>query len=662
MDLSVYKALFRTSPYPYLVFDTDLVIMGASGSYLRSVKRTEEEIVGRYLFDAFPPNPDDPDSTNDSEVKASIARALAKGEPDTTPFLRYAVPVETEAGVVFEHRYWSTVHTPVMDENGKPLFVFQNAIDVTSLYRFDRDTNVATLKQASFAHSKSDFNQAQMHEAVARILNNEREHLRSLFDQAPGFVAVLMGPNHVFELANSAYYQLVGHRDIIGKAVWDALPEVAGQGFEEFLNSVYHTGVAWTTRGMPIVVQRVPNGPVSQRYVDLVYAPYRDADGKTIGIFAQGYDVTEAVEAQLAKRESEERLRDGLEAAKMVVWDWDFSTGKLDYSHNALDVMGLRPETMRVVSEHIHPDDRQATQDAHQSAVDGAGSYQITIRFIRPDNGKQIWVNSRGRVRYNALGSPIGIRGVTVDVTERYQAEVELREASQRKDEFLAMLAHELRNPLAPISTAADLLKFVAHVDPKVERISEVISRQVKHMTSLVDDLLDASRVTRGLVELDKQVLGLKTIVDSAVEQSLPLIEAKKHALLIETDGTVPQVLGDRTRLVQILTNLLNNSAKYTGDGGEIVVRISTQGAFTHIEVRDNGTGISEELLPHVFDLFTQAARTPDRSQGGLGIGLALVKTMVTLHGGRIFAASEGAGMGSVFTVELPLAVTRSDD
>lgn len=247
-------------------------------------------------------------------------------------------------------------------------------------------------------------------------------------------------------------------------------------------------------------------------------------------------------------------------------------------------------------------------------------------------------------------------------MTERYQAEVELREASQRKDEFLAMLAHELRNPLAPISTAADLLKFVAHVDPKVERISEVISRQVKHMTSLVDDLLDASRVTRGLVELDKQVLGLKTIVDSAVEQSLPLIEAKKHALLIETDGTVPQVLGDRTRLVQILTNLLNNSAKYTGDGGEIVVRISTQGAFTHIEVRDNGTGISEELLPHVFDLFTQAARTPDRSQGGLGIGLALVKTMVTLHGGRIFAASEGAGMGSVFTVELPLAVTRSDD
>jgi len=656
MDLSVYKALFRTSPYPYLVFDTDLVIMGASGSYLRSVKRTEEEIVGRYLFEAFPPNPDDPDSTNDSEVKASIARAVAKGEPDTTPFLRYAVPVETGAGVVFEHRYWSTVHTPVMDENGKPLFVFQNAIDVTSLYRFDRDTNVATLKQAPFAHSKSDFNQAQMHEAVSRILNNEREHLRSLFDQAPGFVAVLMGPNHVFELANSAYYQLVGHRDIIGKAVWDALPEVAGQGFEEFLNKVYHTGVPWTTRGMPIAVQRVPNGPVSQRYVDLVYAPYRDADGNTIGIFAQGYDVTESVEAQLAKREADERLRDGLEAAKMVVWDWDFATGKLDYSDNVMDVMGLRPETMAAVSVHIHPDDRKATQEAHQSALEGAGTYQIIIRFIRPDSGKQIWVSSRGRVRYNALGSPVGIRGVTVDVTERYQAEMELREASQRKDEFLAMLAHELRNPLAPISTAAELLRYVSHVDPKVERVSDVISRQVKHMTSLVDDLLDASRVTRGLVELDKQVVSLMTIVDSAIEQSLPLIESKKHSLLIQTDGTTPQMLGDRTRLVQILANLVNNSAKYTPDCGDIVVRVSTQGAFACVEVRDNGIGITEQLLPHVFDLFTQAARTPDRSQGGLGIGLALVKTMVSLHGGRIYARSDGPGTGSVFTVELPLA------
>lgn len=218
MNLLAYKAVFRSSPYPYLVLDVNLTIIGASGTYLRSVKRTEEEIIGKYIFDAFPADPDDPDSTNITEVNASIQRALSKRQPDTTPFLRYSVPVETEAGLVFEERLYSAIHTPVMNDDGEPFLVLQNAIDVTSLYYFDRATRTVTLrsKPLNDPHSGA-FNHAQMHEALSKVLDNEREHLRSLFDQAPGFVAVLMGPKHVFELANDAYYQLVGHRDIIGK-------------------------------------------------------------------------------------------------------------------------------------------------------------------------------------------------------------------------------------------------------------------------------------------------------------------------------------------------------------------------------------------------------------------------------------------------------------
>lgn len=637
--------------------DTNLTIIGASGTYLRSVKRTEEEIVGQYLFAAFPPNPEDPDSTNMAEVKASIARALSKGEPDTTPFLRYSVPVETDSGVVFEERLWSTVHTPVMGEDGEPIFVFQNAIDVTSLYRFDKSANTPIFrKKLSSQSDPRAFNQAQMHEALSRILNNEREHLRSLFDQAPGFVAVLMGPKHVFELANNAYYQLVGHRDIIGKTVWEALPEVAGQGFEEFLDSVYNTGQPWRVHKMPVAVQRFPNGPMIQRYVDLVYEPYRDGEGNTIGIFAQGYDVTEAVEAEAAKRESEERLKDGLDAAKMVVWDWDLTTGRLEYSDNTLNVFGVEPATMGSVDQYIHPDDREATRLAHKRALAGEGSYKIVIRFLRPDTGQQIWVDSRGRVRYDNSGNPTGIRGVTVDVTERYEAEIELRAASRRKDEFLAMLAHELRNPLAPISTAAEMLKFVAHGDAKITRVSEVITRQVKHMTALVDDLLDASRVTRGLVELHKEPVDIKSVVTSAVEQARPLIQMKGHSLTVQNSASDFVVLGDRVRLVQIITNLLNNAAKYTPDKGDIVLSVTRLENRVCIEVVDNGIGIAPDLLPHVFELFTQAERTPDRSQGGLGIGLALVKTMVHLHGGEVTAVSSGLGSGSKFTFSLPLA------
>jgi len=656
MDLSAYKALFRHSPYPYLVMDTELRIIGASGAYLRSVGRTEESLLGRYVFDAFPSNPNDPHSTNITEVKASIARALAKGVPDTTPFLRYAVPVQTENGPGFEERIWSTVHTPVMDENGKPVFVFQNAIDVTSLYNVDKESQVISLRNMSVADGVSkDFNQAQMHEAVSRILNNEREHLRSLFDQAPGFVAVLMGPKHVFELANKAYYQLVGHREIIGKAVWDALPEVAGQGFEQYLEAVFTTGKPWATRAMPIAVQREPNGPIEQRYVDLVYEPYRDKFGQTIGIFAQGYDVTSAVEAEASRRESEERLKDGLEAAKMIVWDWNLGTGELRYSDNVENVMGMTPAKMSEVSEHVHVDDREVLKNAHEDALKRLGSYQVIIRFNRPDNGKQIWVESRGRVLHDFHQKPTCIRGVTVDVTERHQAELELMANNRRKDEFLAMLAHELRNPLAPITTAAEMLRILSHDDPRVSRASEVIRRQVKHMTALVDDLLDASRVTRGLVELDKDVISIQSVVENAAEQVKPLIEAKNHALMIRHDPTSPLVFGDRTRLVQILSNLLNNSAKYTPSGGDISLTVCTKNQEVQIEVADNGIGIDKELLPHIFELFTQAQRTPDRSQGGLGIGLALVKTMVHLHGGKISASSSGVGTGSMFTLTLPL-------
>jgi PAS domain S-box-containing protein len=655
MTLSDYQALFRASPYPYLVMAPDLTIVGASGAYLRSVQRTEEEIVGRYVFDAFPAEEGNQEATDIGEVKASMLRALAKGEPDTTAFVRYAVEVNTPQGKQYEERYWSTVHTPVLDEDGKPFLLFQNPVDVTELYRFDQQSEVATLQLTPPGDSNAEnFNRAQMHEALSRILNNEREHLRSLFNQAPGFVAVLMGPKHVFEMVNEAYYQLVGHRELVGKAVWEALPEVAGQGYEEFLDRVYRTGEAWTTRAMPIAIQREREGPISQRYIDLVYQPYKDQYGTTIGIFAQGYDVTDSVEAQAAKRESDERLRDGMDATKMAVWDWNFATGELAHSDNIGLVLGFSPDGMDAVGEHIHPDDREKIDSAHRKAIAGAGTYQEVVRFIRPDNGRQVWLDSRGKVQFDADGQGLRMRGVTVDVTERYQAEFELRESNRKKDEFLAMLAHELRNPLAPISTAAEMLRLTNATDPRTKKASEVISRQVKHMTALVDDLLDVSRVTRGLVELEKELVDIKAAVSNAVEQARPLIEARHHALTVRTDASQATVLGDRTRLVQVIANLLNNAAKYTPQGGEITLAVHAFDAWVDISVIDNGIGIDNRLLPHIFELFTQAERTPDRAQGGLGIGLALVKTMVALHGGTVMADSAGPGAGSTFTIRLP--------
>ncbi|GIZ51881.1 ATP-binding protein [Noviherbaspirillum aridicola] len=237
---------------------------------------------------------------------------------------------------------------------------------------------------------------------------------------------------------------------------------------------------------------------------------------------------------------------------------------------------------------------------------------------------------------------------------EHHRAEQELRTADKRKDEFLAMLAHELRNPLAPISAGAQLLRL-GHFSPEqVAQTSDIIARQVDHMTSLVDDLLDVSRVTRGLVTLSVEVLDMKEIVADAVEQATPLIKSRRHRLELKLPQHVVCVKGDRKRLVQVVVNLLNNAAKYTPDAGYIVLALEAGDDTLRLTVSDDGIGMKPELVAQVFELFAQAERTSDRSQGGLGLGLALVKSLVELHGGSVHAESPGPGAGSRFAVCLP--------
>ncbi len=366
--------------------------------------------------------------------------------------------------------------------------------------------------------------------------DEENERLRGLFAQAPGIMAVLRGPDHVFELTNQSYMQLVGHRQVIGKPMRDALPEVVGQGFLELLDRVYRSGEPFVGTALPVRLQREPEGPLEERYVDFVYQPIRDAAGDVTGIFVEGSDVT----------------------------------------------------------------------------------------------GRKL-------------------------------LEDELRAANLQKDQFLAMLAHELRNPLAPIVTAAQLLKLRRGDAAAVAGASEIIARQAEHMTALVNDLLDVSRVTRGLVALEKEELDVNAIVSAAVEQVRPLADARRHALTLQLSGQPAHVHGDRIRLVQVVSNILNNAVKYTAPGGSIVLAVTAEAGKVHVTVRDNGVGIAPEVLPYIFDLFTQAERTPDRSQGGLGIGLALVKSLVALHGGSVRADSAGMGQGSAFSLCLPQVASAPD-
>ena len=721
-----FKALFDASPYPYLLLSApDLTIIGANAAYLRSTGKTGQEILGRYVFDAFPENPDEPESTNVAEVRTSIERAIATRLPDTTPFLRYAVPHETAEGTVFREIYWSAVHTPVLGADGEVAFVAQNAIDVTDLYSFDKTARVAQLRpELVSSTSVKDFNRSQMHEAMTRILNDERSHLRMLFNQAPGFIAVLRGKTHVFELANEAYYQLVGYREIIGKPVWQALPEVAGQGFEELLDGVFHTGEPFVGRRLKIRIQREPDGPLSENYVDVLYQPIFGANGAVTGIFAQGHDVTETERAHAALAEKVEQLEKSRarQAVRLHLAD------ALRHLFSASDIYA---QTSELIGKHLNASrvlfgdyDVEARQVTYQSNFVSPGTAELNGAYLAATfgaadlesvengatwvcddmehdartSGPDIWPMFESLGIYSGVVVPLSRSGTLIgcmfvndnkprqwtsgeialiedaaerawNAVERIRAEEALRDADRRKDQFLAMLGHELRNPLAPISAAAELLQMAASEPARVRSVSKIIARQVGHMIGIVDDLLDVSRVTSGLIVLQKEEIDIGRVVSDAVEQIRPLIETRRHALWLETAPCPAYVSGDYKRLVQILANLLNNAAKYTPEGGEILVRLTAAEDEVLVKVRDNGIGIDRNLLPNLFDLFSQGERSSDRAQGGLGLGLSLVKSLVELHGGRVTAHSDGLGCGSEFSIgfprlrnrrEAPLAVPRT--
>ena len=265
-----------------------------------------------------------------------------------------------------------------------------------------------------------------------------------------------------------------------------------------------------------------------------------------------------------------------------------------------------------------------------------------------------------GRSGWNEIRAfPTQDGGIAVffrEITDRKLAEEALRSADQRKDEFLAMLAHELRNPLAPISAAAMLLDMGTLNETRVRQSSAIIGRQVRHMTRLVDDLLDVSRVTRGLIELERGPLDIRAIVDEAVEQVRPQLTARRQRLTLDLPHQPLVVVGDRARLVQVLSNLLGNAVKYSHDEGAIELGAQVVDGRLELAVSDEGIGMERELLERAFDLFAQAKRSADRSQGGLGLGLALVRNLVELHGGSVACASAGLGQGSTFTLTLPLS------
>jgi PAS domain S-box-containing protein len=385
-------------------------------------------------------------------------------------------------------------------------------------------------------------------------------------------------------------------------------------------------------------------------------------------------EITERRRSSEALRDKEDRLRLAVESAALGTWDYNPITGVLAWDDACKAIFDLPPDTevtYKVFRSAIHPDDRNRTQASIVRAFDSqsGGKYDAEYRIIGLQDGIERWIAARGQAFFNEAGLAARFIGTVLDITERKRAEqeralllarekaarVEAEEANRLKDEFLATVSHELRTPLNAILGWAELLRGGRLDDESARRAFDIIVRNAKSQAQLIEDLLDVSRIIMGNFGLEVRPVGLAQIINSAIEAVRPAAYAKEIELDVSYDKSVAPVSGDPTRLQQVVWNLLSNAIKFTPNGGRVEVRLDHDDASARISVIDTGCGISKEFLPHVFDRFRQADSSYTRQHSGLGLGLAIVRHLVEMHGGTVRVESDGEGRGAAFIVMLPL-------
>ncbi|WP_290659820.1 ATP-binding protein [Aquabacterium sp.] len=468
---------------------------------------------------------------------------------------------------------------------------------------------------------------------------------------------------------------LIGHRRVqelltmggklFHQTHWSPLLQIQGSVAEVKLDMVHRDG-----SHVPMLLNAIRRQHGDTTYHELAVIVVRDRH-KYENELVQARKNAEAAlaaqhNAQKALQETADVLGLAMRVGQMGAWSRNLVTNQVWWSSQLEALMGLPAGSLADPNadffDFVHHEDLPKVSEAVEQAVTLATDYSVEFRF-RHAGGQWRWMEGRGRAVYDSQGAPVTLYGLGIDITDRKHAEDQwqeiserLAQADRRKDEFLATLAHELRNPLAPMRNVVELLKLKTLDAPQLRWTREVLERQLQHLTHLVDDLLEVSRITQGKLELRLQRVELAHAVQGALEAAAPLVQAASHKLTVELPEQPIVLDADPTRLTQIILNLLNNATKYTPPGGRIWLGIRQVGEHATVTVQDSGLGIPRDHLSTIFEMFSQLTPALERSQGGLGIGLALVRGLVELHGGSVSAHSDGPGQGSEFVVKLPIA------
>ena len=606
-----YQKLFETSPVPAVVLDRNLVVVAVNDAYLGATLTTRESMMGRGLFDALPPDPAQRDAQ--AVVRHLLGRVLEKRAPQRLALQRYDVPRPAAQGGGYERRYWNAEFTPLFGADGEVEHIRCVVEEVTDRARDAR--------------------------------------LRQLWE-VEGVGVMFFDRQGTLISANDTFLRWTGYSAAelaAGTLTWRTFtpPEYMDMSLQQ-LERLNTTG-------------RI--GPYEKEYLArdgtrrwMLFAGGRLEDGTVAELVL---DVTDRKRAEQGRREMEERYRtlfDSIDAGFCVIeMIYDAQGRAHDYRFIEVNPAferqtGMKDPTSKTMREHIPTHEDDWFEIYGRVAQTGE-----PVRFVNESRVLGRWFELYAFRVADPAARRVGV--LFNDITERVRSQRSLEEEARRKDQFLATLAHELRNPLAPIRNAVSLLQLRSDADDELRQVGALLDRQVTQLARLVDDLLDVSRVTFGKVNLQRAPLDLREAARDALATSQPLFAVKAHRVDLALGDEPTWVDGDRVRLAQVIANLLSNAARYTPPDGRVALRIETAGSEARISVEDNGIGIEAADLERVFEPFAQVHRREGGASagtsGGIGIGLALTRALVELHGGRIRAESAGRGAGSRFVVTL---------
>ena len=644
MDPRDFQAVFESSPNAYMLIDRDFRFVAANPAYVRATATALDQLVGRNLFDAFPHDPDDRSNENSRLLRASLERVLATRTADVLAFIPYRVPVERNGRITVEERFWSATHVPLFDERGEVRWILQHTVDITDLHRAHEHASNAR-EQLGVLH------RARRVQETNLLLNAERQHLRSLFEQAPGFVAIVTGPDHVFELVNPAYRQLIG-RDVVGQTVRAAIPEIAGQGFFHILDEVFATGKPFVGRGLTVHLERQPGAGLEEVVLDFVYQPIVGTNGQVTGIFVQGHDITGQRELEAEREALLQRQRFLTEAIPQHVWTADASGALTSVNRRVVEYFGVTAEDMLGSDRRsfVHPDDLDHTLAQWAEVLRTRQEFETEFRLRRAD-GVYRWHLARAVAAYDANGSLTGWFGTNTDIDDRKRAQDEIVQRSAYEQQLIGIVSHDLRNPINAIVMAAALLSKQAPVDELQAKAVSRIASSAERARRLLRDFLDFAQArSLGRIPVVPAPANIKHIARQVFDEVRGLHPSRRAA--IEHQGA-EEGTWDGDRVAQVIGNLVSNAFQHSR--ADASVRLRTLGTDDEvvIEVQNEGTPIPPEDIARLFQPFEQGAGSQQSPERSVGLGLFITRQIVAAHNGTVTVQSTLEG-GTVFTVRLP--------